>query len=167
LLIYHFVFSAGHEHSPHEKPLPLANKFENLYLYLTMKHFLSCILILALTNIALSQSAVKLDALNAPENAGNIHVEKISEDSLSSAFVIWIKNEVAEHKHLRHTENIYVLEGSGIMTLDNDTFSITPGQHVFIPCNTFHSVKVNSSVPLKVISIQSPRFDPTDRILRE
>ncbi len=41
-----------------------------------------------------------LNALTAPENFENIHVEKLYSDSLATAFVIWAKQDVKAHKHL-------------------------------------------------------------------
>ena len=38
------------------------------------------------------------------------------------------------------------------------------GDIIFIPMNTVHSLKVTSSIPVKVLSVQSPRFDGKDRI---
>jgi mannose-6-phosphate isomerase-like protein (cupin superfamily) len=50
------------------------------------------------------------------------------------------------------------------MKLGNATFKISEGDVIFIPLNTFHSVKSTGKVPLKVLSIQSPEFDGSDRI---
>jgi mannose-6-phosphate isomerase-like protein (cupin superfamily) len=93
----------------------------------------------------------------------NIHVKKISEDSLHSTFVIWIKQGVKGHYHQYHSEQIIVLEGTGTMSLDTSTFEISAGMHFTIPMGTPHAVVTTSDIPLKVLSIQSPRFDG-DRI---
>jgi mannose-6-phosphate isomerase-like protein (cupin superfamily) len=95
----------------------------------------------------------------------NIHVQKISEDSLQSSFVIWIKSGVREHFHSEHTENIYIISGKAMMTLADSTFTIRAGDHLTIPKGTPHSVtKVFGRKPLQVLSIQSPKFDGADRI---
>ena len=44
------------------------------------------------------------------------------------------------------------------------SFKIKKGDLVFIPKNTIHSVITTSKQPLKVVSIQAPLFDGTDRI---
>jgi mannose-6-phosphate isomerase-like protein (cupin superfamily) len=130
-----------------------------------MKIILTCFLFIS--SLALTaQSASMLSNVKTPENFENIHVQKIDEDSLSSAFLIWIKKEVAEHKHLLHTENVFILEGTGVMTLNDSSFHVQTGMHIFIPKNTFHSLKVNSDFPVKAISIQSPKFDPSDRVFK-
>jgi len=97
----------------------------------------------------------------------NIYSEKIAGDSLSTSFLILIKKEVKLHKHLEHSEHVYVLEGEGNMQLGNEWFKIKKGDLIFIPKNTAHKVVTTSEIPLKVISIQSPQFDGTDRILLE
>ncbi len=100
-------------------------------------------------------------------NFENVYSEKITGDSLSTSFLILIKKEVKLHKHLEHSEHVYVLEGEGNMQLGNDWFKIKSGDLIFIPKNTPHKVVTTSKTPLKVISIQSPQFDGSDRILLE
>ena len=89
----------------------------------------------------------------------NIFVKKIAEDSLQSTFVIWIKNEVKSHFHAYHTEYVHILSGKGIMTLNNDTFNIKKGDAIIIPKTSVHSVITTSKKPLKVVSVQAPKFD--------
>lgn len=95
----------------------------------------------------------------------NIDIVKLFEDSLCSSFAIQIKTDVLPHKHAQHSEHVYVVWGHGEMVLGTDTFKISSGDLIFIPKNTVHAVKSISTSVLKVISIQSPRFDGTDRIL--
>jgi mannose-6-phosphate isomerase-like protein (cupin superfamily) len=105
-----------------------------------------------------------LDTIKAPPNYDNIYSRTIASDSLSSSFVIFIKKEVKKHKHATHTENVYILDGEGEMLLGDKTFKVKKGDIIFIPMNTVHSLKVTSSIPVKVLSVQSPRFDGKDRI---
>ena len=105
-----------------------------------------------------------LDTIKAPSNYDNIYSRTIASDSLSSSFVIFIKKEVKKHKHATHTENVYILDGEGEMLLGDKSFKVKKGDMIFIPMNTVHSLKVTSSVPVKVLSVQSPRFDGKDRI---
>jgi quercetin dioxygenase-like cupin family protein len=97
----------------------------------------------------------------------NIHVVKLSEDSLMSTFIIWVKKEVKAHKHLYHTENVFVLAGEGLFRIADEEFTIKQGDMVFIPKNTVHAVITTSKQALKVISVQSPIFLGDDRILVE
>ena len=94
----------------------------------------------------------------------NIIVEKISEDELHSTYLITILKHVPLHFHKDHSENIIVLEGEAIMKIANDTLNILPKDQITIPKGTHHEViKVLGKKPLKVISVQSPKFDIKDR----
>lgn len=93
----------------------------------------------------------------------NIYVKTLHTDSLQSTFLIWIRNKVNPHYHNYHTEYIQVVSGSGIMSLGDSTFAIKEGDAVIIPKGTIHSVITDSKTPLKVVSVQAPKFDG-DRI---
>ena len=126
------------------------------------------ILFFLIHNISYSQDLRSLKQMKPIADFENIHVQKISEDSLQSTFVIWVKTNVAQHFHLNHTENLYVISGKAIMTLADSTFTIRAGDHLTIPKGTPHSVtKVIGRKPLQVLSIQSPKFDGSDRIFIE
>lgn len=114
-----------------------------------------------LTSTLNAQTQLPL-AMTSPPNG--VQVEKLSEDSLSTAYYIVVQDEVKSHYHARHSEHIVVMEGEGLMKLNADTIELSPGIHVFIPSGSIHSVKVTSDGPLGVLSIQTPKFDPTDRI---
>ena len=98
------------------------------------------------------------------DTSKNIHVDKLHSDSLSTGFVITIKNSVRLHKHQYHSESIYVIKGEGKMIIGEDSFEISEGDYFNIPKNTPHSLEVISDVPMKVISFQSPEFLGKDRI---
>ncbi|MDQ3046890.1 MAG: cupin domain-containing protein [Bacteroidota bacterium] len=108
-----------------------------------------------------------LGTIKAPKEFDNIYTRTLASDSLSTSFVIFVKKEVRKHKHAFHTENVYVLEGSAEMLLGDKMTSIKKGDMIFIPKNTDHAVKVTSVIPLKIVSVQSPFFDGTDRIFLE
>ena len=94
----------------------------------------------------------------------NIFVKKIASDAHSSTFVIWVKQGVKNHYHARHTEQLVVLEGTGMMTLGDQVMRIKKGDFIRIPMGTHHAVEVTSEVPLKVLSIQAPEFHGKDRV---
>ena len=116
-------------------------------------------------SVAKGQVHYKLLSRVPQQPLENVEVQKISEDSLSTTFVIWIKKEVPLHYHASHDEQIYILEGEGLMQLGQEQLQLKPGDYVAIPKKTPHGVRVSSATPLKVLSIQSPRFDGTDRVL--
>jgi quercetin dioxygenase-like cupin family protein len=97
----------------------------------------------------------------------NIHVKKISSDSSSSTFAIWIKQKVKLHKHIYHTENVLIDEGFGEFQINDSIYKVTAGDLIIIPKNTWHGVIVNSKSTMKVISVQSPEYFGKDRIFKE
>jgi quercetin dioxygenase-like cupin family protein len=97
----------------------------------------------------------------------NIHVKKISSDSSSSTFAIWIKQKVKLHKHVYHTENVLIDEGFGEFQINDTIYKVTAGDLIIIPKNTWHGVIVNSKSTMKVISVQSPEYFGKDRIFKE
>lgn len=130
-----------------------------------MKHL---ILILAFSLPLLSKAQSQSpDTIKAPASYDNIYVRPLASDSLSSSFLIFIKKEVKKHRHADHTEQVYILDGEGEMSLAEKTFKVKKGDIIFIPKNTPHSLKVTSSIPVRVLSIQSPMFDGKDRIIVE
>jgi len=104
------------------------------------------------------------DSIGAKTVSDNIYNKALFGDSLASSFVIVIKKEVRIHKHITHSEHVVVLEGTGQMTLGSKGFAIKKGDVIFIPKNTLHSVVSMGEQPLKVLSIQSPKFDGKDRV---
>jgi mannose-6-phosphate isomerase-like protein (cupin superfamily) len=74
---------------------------------------------------------------------------------------------VRRHYHAHHTEQIFVLEGSGIMFIGTENHEIQAGDYFLIPVGTEHAVRSTGNVPLQVLSIQSPFFDGKDRIFTD
>ncbi|MFT5164663.1 MAG: quercetin dioxygenase-like cupin family protein, partial [Alteromonadaceae bacterium] len=56
----------------------------------------------------------------------NIQVVKLASDEYASDFVVFIKKNVPLHKHLTHTETVYVLEGTGIFQYGDEKITIGP-----------------------------------------
>ncbi|MBK6834434.1 MAG: cupin domain-containing protein [Bacteroidetes bacterium] len=131
----------------------------------SMLFFVSIIFALQTNAQNLMQSA---DTIKAPTVYENIYSRALYTDTNNvSSFVIFIKKEVKAHKHLAHAEHVIVLEGKAEMTLNDKTFPIKKGDVIFIPKDSFHSVKTTSKIPLKVLSIQAPYFDGKDRVFKE
>jgi mannose-6-phosphate isomerase-like protein (cupin superfamily) len=114
-----------------------------------------------------AQTAFNTDTIGSESKTENIYSRPLFGDSLSSSFCILIKKEVKAHKHLLHSEHVTVLEGEGLMKLEDRAFTIKKGDVIFIPKKSVHSVKTTGRTPLKVLSVQSPFFDGSDRIMVE
>lgn len=98
---------------------------------------------------------------------GSVHVAPLYSDSTCSSFLICIDTEVRRHLHRFHTEHVHVLDGEGSMHLGDVQRTIRSGDVIVIPPGTPHSVKVTGDAPLRVVSVQSPHFDGSDRVILE
>jgi mannose-6-phosphate isomerase-like protein (cupin superfamily) len=105
-----------------------------------------------------------LSEVKMPPQSRNIHVHKLFSDANASNFIVFIRTNVPPHKHLTHTETVYVLEGTAVLMMDGEKIEIGPGHYSSIPQGTVHSVTVTSDTPLKVLSIQAPQFLGKDRV---
>ncbi|MBV1884178.1 MAG: cupin domain-containing protein [Pseudomonadales bacterium] len=106
---------------------------------------------------------VELSEIKAPSHFDNIHVVKMATDANSSDFIIFIQGSVPLHKHLQHTESLYILEGAGEFYLGGKTFQVGAGDYIKVPQGVAHGVKVVSKKPMKVLSVQAPEFFGKDR----
>ena len=114
-----------------------------------------------------AQSIKDLSNMSPDKQFDNIEVKTLSSDSLATSFIIWIKTSVKLHKHITHSEQVYILEGYGKMQLGDSTFDISSGNFIQIPKNIVHGVEVLSEKPMKVLSIQAPKFEGKDRYFLE
>ena len=107
-----------------------------------------------------------VDSIQPPSDFENVYVHNLAQDSLQSVFIIWVKKEVKAHYHQQHTEFIYVISGRAEMKIGDKQLTIRKGDVLQIPKNTPHAVtSIKGKKPLKVISVQAPYFDGTDRVL--
>ncbi len=117
------------------------------------------------TKSVVAEISIKsLNNYKITEALENIKVVKLSTDKNSSNFLILIKKSVSAHRHLSHTESIYVISGKGIFTLGSESVKISAGDFIHVPEGTIHAVEVTSEMPLKVLSNQAPEFFGKDRI---
>jgi len=131
-----------------------------------MKVIIYLIILLTTCNSIAQEVVTNIQSIKPAKEYKNIHVQKISSDSLSSTFVIWIKKKVRLHKHLYHRENVIIQEGSGQFQLKDSIYNVSAGDIITIPKNTWHGVTINSKDVMKVISIQSPKFLGDDRVFK-
>lgn len=125
---------------------------------------LLALLLLACAPLLPAQSRTALRNLRPPRTFDHVHVQRLVGDSLSTGFVIWIKDAVPAHYHAAHSETVLVLRGKGDMRLGDQRLTVRKGDLIFIPKGTPHSVTVRGRM-LQVLSSQSPWFDGTDRVM--
>jgi quercetin dioxygenase-like cupin family protein len=114
-----------------------------------------------------AQAVIDPDTLWCAVHQGAAKVTPLHSDSLASSFLICIHTGVKPHLHRAHTEHVLVLEGSGDMMLDGTRRSVKAGDVIVIPAGTVHSAVASGDAPLRVLSIQSPFFDGSDRLMIE
>lgn len=130
---------------------------KNCTLFVAIMFFLGC-------NYCANAQVVNLNEVSDNSLPEANFSKNLFNDSLSSSFLIVVKKEVKPHKHLSHSEHVVVLDGTAELLLGDKKINVKKNDVVFIPKGTIHGVKVTSSQPLKIVSIQSPYFDGTDRI---
>ncbi len=111
-----------------------------------------------------AQRILDISELRCAESEGAVHVTPLFSDTACSSFLICVDKEVRAHLHRTHTEHVFVLDGEAIMRLGDSTRVVHAGETIIIPPGTPHAVKVNGSAPLRVISVQAPYFDGSDRV---
>src|SRR5262245_26533055 len=131
-----------------------------------MRGLLFSLVFLFLIVCSNSQTVRNLEDIKS-DKAGNTYVTSLFNDSLASSFCIIVPDEVKPHRHLNHCEHVLVLEGEGMMRMGEKEFLIKKNDLVFIPANSVHAVKTKGSIPLKVLSIQAPYFDGSDRVFEK
>lgn len=129
--------------------------------------FLLLLTLMATCYLGHTQSIQSVDSIQPAEFFDNIYIHKIDGDELTTWFIIWVRDSVRTHKHIKHTETIYILEGEGKFYFGDSAVTVNKGDLLFIPKHTWHSVKVTSSKPMKVISNQSPAFYGEDRRFKD
>ena len=130
---------------------------------------LNLILLMFLINHSIAQEFVSsTDRIEpANEDYDNISITKLSTNSDATTFAIWIKKKVKIHKHINHTEHVYIKQGKGKFQLADSLYNVKTGDLIIVPKNTWHGVIVESKNPMKVISIQSPEFFGKDRVFKK
>lgn len=98
------------------------------------------------------------------DTAQAVQVKRLAGDDKVSSFAIVVNDSVQAHFHQYHSEHVYVLEGGGLMRLGDQRFEVKAGDLIFIPQGVIHAVKAHKGQALKVLSIQAPAFDGSDRV---
>ncbi len=122
------------------------------------------LLCLSVSAFASAQRIASADDLPCPEGNGPVRSIVLYSDSACTSFLLCIDAGVRPHLHRTHTEHVFVIDGTGEMMLGDNMRTIRAGDTILIPAGTPHAVKVTGHTPLRVVSVQSPYFDGTDRV---
>jgi mannose-6-phosphate isomerase-like protein (cupin superfamily) len=66
------------------------------------------------------------------------------------------------HRHHVTEELYHILDGQGLMTLDDETFEVTPGDSVLIPPGGAHRIENLGAVPLRILCCCAPAYSHDD-----
>jgi len=72
-------------------------------------------------------------------------------------------HDAARHHHKQTTEVYYILEGTGTIELNDQQYSIQPGDTIWIHPGTWHAVR--SEAGLRTIVVAIPPFQAEDEYL--
>ncbi len=130
-----------------------------------MKPNLLVVFLLIISASAYAQQPISVTEMKPQYDAGQNISQRLFNDSNLTSTIIWIKETVEPHFHHNHSEQMYVLEGEGLLLLNdsNTVYSIKAGDLIQIPQNVIHAVKVTSKIPMKVISFHAPEYDGLDK----
>ena len=65
---------------------------------------------------------------------------------------------------LKSTEVYYILEGEGLMHIDDESSTVTPGQAVFIPANSRQYIENTGTDDLVFLCIVNPAWRAGDEV---
>jgi mannose-6-phosphate isomerase-like protein (cupin superfamily) len=71
----------------------------------------------------------------------------------------------APHYHPLTEEIYYILEGTGRMTIGEETRDVGPGDAIAIPSRAVHTITTTSSTPLKFLCCCAPGYEHSDTVL--
>jgi len=100
-------------------------------------------------------------------NYATFSPEKMAKATLASASVLYSGlncflpgQEHQPHAHEGQDKLYYVLAGSGLATVANDTYDVTAGDLVLAPAGLLHSMKNTGAENLVVLTILAPPPGP-------
>lgn len=97
----------------------------------------------------------------------SFRTDVIAWDSASSVQLTQVETAIESHHHATHDENVWIIRGSGRLTIGDQKTKVKAGQFVHIPRGTKHAFHNLGSNPAVVISVFSPGFDGKDRIYED
>jgi mannose-6-phosphate isomerase-like protein (cupin superfamily) len=66
------------------------------------------------------------------------------------------------HRHRSSEEIYHITGGTGVMTLDGETFTVVTGDTVLIPPGTPHRIRNTGTQPLRVLCACAPAYSHDD-----
>ncbi|HEX8847209.1 MAG TPA: cupin domain-containing protein [Pyrinomonadaceae bacterium] len=76
--------------------------------------------------------------------------------------VLPVGAKVGRHYHVETEEIYYILEGTGRMTVGEESREVAPGDAVFIPRGSAHTLENSGQVPMKILLVCGPAYSYAD-----
>jgi len=83
----------------------------------------------------------------------------------SLAHAIVKRGETSYRHKLKHSEIYYILEGEGLMHIDNESARVLPGQVIYIPPDSVQYIKNIGQSDLKFLCIIDPAWRQEDEVI--
>jgi len=106
----------------------------------------------------ITKDGSEIRELMHPSLHGNNH------QSLAEATVP-VDGETRLHKHLLTEEIYHITQGSGLMRLGEQQFTVGVGDSICITPGTLHNIKNTGELPLKILCSCSPAYSDSDTVL--
>jgi len=95
------------------------------------------------------------------EGGGGIFRILIDEENSGAKHFSLLVNEMAPgYKGKEHSHNVehcwYILQGTGVISMEGKDYSIKPGDAVFAPIGMRHTVECTGDKPLKYVVVYAP-----------
>src|SRR6476661_2768848 len=96
------------------------------------------------------------------------HYEVLTEETSFKVKSITVNpgHRLSYQRHRRRSEHWYVVDGSGLVTLDDATRDVTAGSTVDVAVGTAHRIQNTGSVPLIFVEVQRGTYFGEDDIER-
>ena len=71
-------------------------------------------------------------------------------------------HSVTPHYHATTEEIYYVLEGAGVMRVGDETAEVGPGDAIYIPKGSVHTLANTGETPMRIVLVCGPAFSRDD-----
>ncbi len=89
--------------------------------------------------------------MTLPEDFDSIYAKIIAHTPEATTAIVWMKETAAQEVHDDEYEKFIVVEGTCLITIEEDKYQLQSGDYLSIPLYKNHSVQVTSDIPCKVI----------------
>lgn len=90
------------------------------------------------------------------ENRFNKLIPFKTEKSVTNVLCFKGGQELPLHKHEHSDEVFCVIEGKGIITVEDEQIQADPGTLIMVPANVIHGCKNTGGIEWVIMSVQSP-----------